>query len=61
MVAIDAFQQLFCWFVGGILGDELAGEGASEERWRQLVHLLASLRQPQLKLAGQCELTAIRI
>jgi len=38
-----------------ILGNELAGEGAGEEGWRQFVHLLARLRQPLLQLVGQRE------
>jgi hypothetical protein len=31
MVCFDSFQQFFRWFVGGVLGDELAGKGAGEE------------------------------
>src|ERR1017187_2565961 len=48
----DSFQQFFCRLVGGVLGDELAGEGAGEEGRRQFVHLLARLRQPLLQLVG---------
>jgi hypothetical protein len=41
MVRFDSFQQLRCWFIGGVLGDEFAGEGTGEERRRELVHLPA--------------------
>jgi hypothetical protein len=44
----DPRQQFFRRLVGGILGDEFAGEGAGEEGRRQLFHLPARLRQPQL-------------
>ena len=50
---MDSFQQFLCCFVGGVLGDELAGEGAGEEGGRELVHLPARLGQPLLKLVGQ--------
>jgi hypothetical protein len=40
--------NVFCRFVGGILRNQLAGEGAGEEGRRELGHLPACLRQPQL-------------
>ena len=51
----NAFQQFFCRLIGGVLGDELAGEGAGEEGRRQLIHLPARLRQSLLQLVGQRE------
>ena len=52
-LSMDSFQQFLRWFVGGVLGDEFAGEGAGEEGGRELVHLPARLGQPHLKLVGQ--------
>ena len=52
---MDAFQQFVCWLVGGILRNQLSGEGAGEEGRRQLIHLPARLRQPLLQLVGQRE------
>ena len=53
MLRFDLFEQRRRRFVGGVLGDEFAGEGAGEEGGRELVHLPARLGQPQLKLVGQ--------
>ena len=50
---MDAFQKFLRWFVGGVLWDEFAGEGAGEEGGRELVHLPACFGQPQLNLVGQ--------
>ena len=51
----DPFQQLLRRFVGGVLGDELAGEGAGEKRGREFVQLPLRCRQPRFKLGGQRE------
>ena len=53
MLRFDLFQQQGSRFVGGVLGDEFAGEGAGEEGGRELVHLPARLGQSRLKLVGQ--------
>jgi hypothetical protein len=50
---MDAFQQCRSWFVGGVLGDELAAEGFGEERGRELGHLRLRRVKPRLDLVGQ--------
>ena len=48
----EPFQKFVCEFIGGVLTDEAAAEGAGEEEGRLLVHLQARLRKPRLDLVG---------
>jgi len=62
MARFDAFQQFLDRLVGGVLGDELAGEGAGEEGRRELGHLSVSdqiVIDPQSE-AGQRKITQKR-
>jgi len=50
---MDALQHFLRWFVGGVFGNEFAGEGAGEKGGRLFVHMQARLLKPRLDLAGQ--------